>query len=253
MVSSGVVREITKAAGYKWRKARIVLTSNDPNYSEKLDRIHSILEGLQSDEAFFSIDEYGPFSVSIKGGLVLAAPGEQPTVPQWQKSRGSLIVTAALELSSNQITHFYSNKKNTGEMIKMMGVLIEKYRDRRKLYLSWDAASWHIAKLLNKRVDENNSKSANDGGVLIETVPLPSGVQFLNVIESVFSGMSRAIIHNSNYPNVDAAKEAIDRYFSERNTNFQEHPRRAGKKIWGKEREPANFSDSNNCKDPRYR
>jgi len=253
VVSPTVVREITRAAGYKWRKARIVLTSNDPNYSEKLDHIHSILEDLQADEAFFSIDEYGPFSIKTQGGLVLSGPGEQPTVPQWQKSRGSLIVTAALELGSNQITHFYSDKKNTNEMISMMSVLIDKYRDRRKLYLSWDAASWHISKLLNKRVDEHNLNAVSDGGVLIETVPLPSGAQFLNVIESVFSGMSRAIIHNSDYPSVGDAKEAIDRYFSERNTNFQETPRRAGKKIWGREREPASFSDSNNCKDPRYR
>src|ERR1700722_2787875 len=29
------------------------------------------------------------------------------------------------------------------------------------------------------------------------TAPLPAGAQFLNVIESVFSGMSRAVIHNS--------------------------------------------------------
>jgi hypothetical protein len=35
--------------------------------------------------------------------------------------------------------------------------------------------------------------------------------------------------------------------------HFQEHPQRAGKNIWGKEREPATFSDSSNCKDPRYR
>jgi transposase len=100
VVSPGVVREITRAAGYKWRKARIVLTSNDPDYSQKISRIHSILEGLQSDEVFFSIDEYGPFAVKIQGGLSLVAPGEHPTVPQWQKSHGSLIVTAALELSS---------------------------------------------------------------------------------------------------------------------------------------------------------
>jgi hypothetical protein len=31
------------------------------------------------------------------------------------------------------------------------------------------------------------------------------------------------------------------------------HPQRAGRKIWGKEREAAVFSDSSNCKDPRYR
>jgi hypothetical protein len=41
-----VIRKITKAAGYRWRKARVVLTSSDPNYTEKLGRIRSILSGL---------------------------------------------------------------------------------------------------------------------------------------------------------------------------------------------------------------
>ena len=31
-----VIRKITKAAGYRWRKARVVLTSTDPTYIEKL-------------------------------------------------------------------------------------------------------------------------------------------------------------------------------------------------------------------------
>jgi transposase len=248
-----VIRKITRAAGYRWRKARVVLTSTDPAYSEKLDRIHSILAGLLSNEAFFSIDEYGPFAVKTYGGRSLVAPGEQPVVPQWQTSRGSLILTAALELSSNQITHFYSAKKNTAEMIKMMGILVEKYRDRRKIYLSWDAASWHISKELGERIDEHNLTVVESGGPVVETAPLPSGAQFLNVIESVFSGMSQAIIQNSDYPTLDAAKAAIDRYFEERNASFREHPQRAGKKIWGKEREPAAFSDAGNCKDPRYR
>ena len=43
---------------------------------------------------------------------MLAGPGEVPSVPQFQKSKGSLIVTAALELSTNQVTHFYSKEKN---------------------------------------------------------------------------------------------------------------------------------------------
>ena len=38
-----------------------------------------------------------------------------------------MIMTAALELSGNQVTHFFSAKKNTGEMIRMMDVLIERY------------------------------------------------------------------------------------------------------------------------------
>jgi hypothetical protein len=86
-------------------------------------------------------------------------------------------------------------------MVKMMNVLIAKYADRRKIYLSWDAASWHIAKQLNQRIDEHNS-NVGGSGVVVETAPLPSGAQFLNLIESVFSGMSRAIIQNSNYPSI---------------------------------------------------
>jgi hypothetical protein len=186
-------------AGYRWRKARTVLTSTDPEYSQKLERIHNILGGLKSDEVFFSIDEYGPFAIKMYGGRKLVAPGEQPVVPQWQKSRGSLILTAALELSSNQMTHFYSDKENTAEMIKMMDHLLVKYASKRNIFMSWDAASWHIPKLLTQRIKENNDKAHLSGGVVVHTAPLPAGAQFLNVIESVFSGMSRAIIHSSNY------------------------------------------------------
>ena len=38
-----------------------------------------------------------------------------------------------------------------------------------------------------------------------------------------------------------------------RNQTFLEYPRRAGKKIWGKERVEAVFREENNCKDPRWR
>jgi transposase len=252
-VCPGVIRKITKQAGYRWRKARVVLTSSDPDYTEKLGRIRSILAGLGPDEAFFSIDEFGPFAVKMKPGRMLDPPGKHRTVPQWQKSKGCLIMTAALELSSNQVTHFYSARKNTAEMIRMMDLLVERYRDRRRIYLSWDAASWHISKKLRQRIEEHNAAAAINNRPLVETAPLPAGAQFLNVIESVFSGMARAIIHNSNYPSIDGAKAAIDRYFADRNLQFQRYPKRAGNKIWGKEREPAAFSEANNCKDPRYR
>lgn len=246
--SEETVRKIIKSSGYKWRKARIVLTSSDPEFSQKLDRIKSILNNLADDEAFFSIDEFGPFAVKQQPGRSLTAPGERPLVQQWQKSRGTVTLTAAIELSSNQVTHFYSEKKNTAEMIRMMKVLLEQYQDRKCIYLSWDAASWHISKELNRTVEDHNSRIV---GPTVVIAPLPARAQFLNIIESVFSGMARAIIHNSNYPSPDEAKAAIDRYFQERNEHFQANPRRAGNKIWGKERVPAEFSQSNNCKDPR--
>ena len=175
-------------------------------------------------------------------------------IPQYQRSKGNLIITAALELSTNQISHFYSPKKNTDEMITLLEILLEQYSDQECIYFSWDAASWHASKKLYEKVEQIN-RSENKYAIKIprvELAPLPAGAQFLNVIESVFSGMARAIIHNSDYSSVDEAMMAIDRYFSERNQHFKENPKRAGKKIWGQERTKAEFNASNNCKDPRY-
>ncbi|MEM9091500.1 MAG: IS630 family transposase, partial [Cyanobacteria bacterium P01_F01_bin.53] len=102
-ISQQNIRKIIRDAGYKFRKAKKVLTSTDPDYQEKLQQITEILSNLGPREKFFSIDEYGPFSIKIQGGKSLVAPGEVRTVPQWQKSKGKLILTAALELSTNQI------------------------------------------------------------------------------------------------------------------------------------------------------
>ena len=252
-VCAAVVRRIVRDAGWKWRKARIVLTSPDPAYRGKLAAVQAILSGLGADEAFFSIDEFGPFAVKMKQGLKLDPPGPHRVVPQWQKSKGCMIMTAALELSGNQVTHFYSDRKNTTEMIRMMDVLLERYADRRTIYLSWDAASWHVSKKLRQRIEGHNATAEAAGKPLVETAPLPAGAQFLNVIESVFSGMARAIIHNSDYGSLDDTKAAIDRYFADRNRTFQGSPKRAGNRIWGKELVPPVFSDSQNCKDPRWR
>jgi transposase len=253
-ISRATISQIIKAAGYKLRKAKKALTSTDPDYREKLQKITQILANLKPDEKFFSIDEFGPFAVKLKGGRAWMKPGEMRSVPQRQKSKGSLIATAALELSTNQITHFYSERKNTDEMIRMLALLVNQYRGQSRIFFSWDAASWHGSKKFFRRVDEINELAylSEIGTPVVELAPLPSCAQFLNVIESVFSGMARAIIHNSDYPSVEAAKTAIDRYFAERNDHFQKHPRRAGKKLWGKERVEPEFNEANNCKDPHW-
>src|ERR1035441_7465498 len=58
------IRASIKTAGFKWRKAKVVLTSNDPDYQAKVNVIKQILSDLKEDEAFFSIDEYGPFAIN---------------------------------------------------------------------------------------------------------------------------------------------------------------------------------------------
>jgi transposase len=253
--SRSSISEYFTAAGYKFKKAKKSLMSCDPTYREKLNKLSSTLSHLLPTEKFFSIDEFGPFSIRIHGGRALV-PGDQTrTIPQRQRSRGSLICTAALELSSNQILHFYSKRKNSKEIIKLLRRLAIRYKGQSRIFVSWDSASWHASRMLYRIVDEMNCDEFRwlHKTSTVELIPLPAGAQFLNVIESVFSGMSRAILHNSNYGSVDDCKSAINMYLSDRNRAFLERPRRAGNKIWGKERVEPFFKEENNCKDPRWR
>src|ERR1035438_4057719 len=194
LIGKNDLGRIIRNAGYRFCKAKKYLTSNDPDYKEKVAEITNILSNLKPDEKFFSVDEFGPFAVKMQGGWSYMKQGEVKIVPIIQKSKGTLIVTAALELSENQVVHFYSAKKNTSEMLKLLEVLLVKYADQACLYFSWDAASWHASKKLYKRVDEINSPAyrASRKCPCVRLAPLPSHAQFLNVIESVFSGMAAA-------------------------------------------------------------
>jgi hypothetical protein len=255
LIGHNYIDRIINIAGYRFLKARKVLTSNDPNYRKKLNRIKRILGNLKRSERFFSIDEFGPFAIKQQGGRRLVGPGEYPTVPQFQHSKGCLIVTAALELSRNQITHFYSSGKNTAEMIRLLDVLLEEYHDCTKLYLSWDAAGWHASKRFTMRLAAVNQQAFRRANrtPAVDMAPLPARAQFLNVIESVFSGLAVSVVHNSDYGSVDEAKTAIDRYFQDRNTYFRKYPKRAGNRIWGCERVVGVFDESHNCKNARFR
>ena len=135
-------------------------------------------------------------------------------------------------------------------MIVLLDVLIKQYRDEDKLYLSWDKAAWHCSKKFLEYVALLNSKEFHklQDIPFIELAPLPASAQFLNVIESVFSGLAKSVIHNSNYTDVGECQHAIDLYFKKRNKHFQENPHKAGNKIWGKELVPPHFDKAHKCK-----
>lgn len=57
--------------------------------------------------------------------------------------------------------------------------------------------------MVSKLIDKMNSDARNGIGSSIEIVPLPNNSQFLNVIESVFSRMKNAVVHNSDYQSAE--------------------------------------------------
>ena len=220
-------------AGYSFRKARRVLTSPDPNYREKVELVLQTLQSLKPTELFFFVDEMGPVRVKSYGGRCYSPKKDTRSYVDGQTSNGSVTLFDALSATTNQVAWFYGTAKDTVAMIDLAEILFNQYHDKSRLYITWDAASWHSSNALVSWLDSFNAQSQEIGdGPTIELVPLPSRSQFLDVIESVFSGMKRAVIHHSNYASECEMKTAISAHFVDRNEHFKRDPRRAGRKIW---------------------
>ena len=232
----GSLKRVVKETNYTWRHARKVLTSSDPDYKEKVKVVLSALRRTKEEEAFFFIDEMGPYQVKKYGGKTLIEKGNTNTVPIKQESRGKIQAIAALEAFSNQLTWQFIESKNATAIIKLLEMLRTKYSEKRRLIITWDAIITHNSSAVKEWVKINNlDVSKGKSGPKFKIVPLPSKSQFLNVIESVFSGMKRAVIHNSDYSSKEEMEQAVNRHFVERNEFYRKNPKRAGHKIWDKE------------------
>jgi hypothetical protein len=180
---------------------------------------------------FFFLDEWGPVQVRKRGGKAYRA--HHATIPRRQLSSGNVSLVAALSATTNQVTWHFLSSKDSRAMMDMIEILYNQYHTKRKLYVTWDAVAWHNSSLLLEALNHFNEQTrALSMGPTIELVPLPTSSQFLNVIEGVFSGMTRAVVHNSDYPAPTHMKQAISKHFTDRNEHFQYNPRRVGKKIW---------------------
>jgi transposase len=249
-ISKSVVGRILQRAGYKMKKARRVLSSPDPEYREKVDLVLGTLRNLQPNELFFFIDELGPLRVKKYGGRGFVHENDVHTVPQEQPNKGSVIMSGALNATTNQVSWLYSGAKDTQAMIDLIEILFNQHTFTSRIYLTWDAASWHKSGLLVEWLDTFNVETSTSGfGPTIHLVPLPTSSQFLDVIEAVFSGMKKAVVHHSDYQTEGEMKTAISRHFVERNSYFRDNPKRAGKKIW----EIDFFQDMENLNSGNYR
>ena len=249
-ISSSTVSAYLKDVKYTMKKARRVLTSPDPDYREKVDILLKTLHALGSDELLFFIDELGPLKVRKYGGRTYSKVNEAPTYPQNQVGKGYISLAGALSATTNQVTWIYIEAKDSAAMINLAEVLYNQYFSRKKLYITWDCASWHSSQALISWLELFNAATVKSGiGPIIEFIPLPTCSQFLDIIESVFGGMKRAVIRNSDYQCETEMKTAISQHFRDRNEYFKENPKRAGKKIW----EIDFFQDHNNIKSGTYR
>jgi transposase len=165
-----------KRVGFSIKKARRVLTSPDPEYREKVEQVLNALQTLKPGELFFFIDELGPLRVKKYGGRIIVLKGQVPTYPQVQTYKGSITMAGALSATTNQVTWIYGPRKDTSLMIDLVEILFNQHAGASRIFLTWDAASWHGSNMLIEWLDDFNADTERDGpGLVIQLVPLPTG------------------------------------------------------------------------------
>lgn len=98
------------------------------------------------------------------------------------------------------MTLVFGESKDTLSIIALIELLFNQYHNRTKLYITWDTVSWHNWNALTEWLDAfNRTTRVTATGPIIESETLPTIPQFLNVIEGVFSGRIRPVVHNSDY------------------------------------------------------
>lgn len=232
-ISESQIQRIIQNTNYTWRRAKKVLTSPDPEYKTKVEKLLETLQGLKCDERFFFIDEVGPYRVKKYGGRILVPRDQTITELEGGKSRGRIQFVAALEAVTNQLIWLFTPDKGARSMVRLLEKIIKEYAVCPTVYLTWDAITVHSSKVVTNWITSHNETVIAPH---IEVVPLPSNAQFLNVIEAVFGGMKKAVICNSDYATPLDMQMAIAGYFEERNAYYRENPKRAGNKIWDKQK-----------------
>jgi transposase len=212
-ISPTSVSRAIKEMGYTFKKARKVLTSEDPQYREKVMAIKKVKSSLKETDALFFIDEAGPWAVKPYGGKSIHAPGEIKTYPQYPPKKGSITFIGAYEATNKIILWKFISHKDSEGVIEILKMILHYAHHKKQVYVVWDSASWHDSNSLHDFIESHNA--SNEPEIIV--LPLPSKAQYLNTIESYFSGMKKAIIHNSDFRSSDEMIAAIVRYFREKN------------------------------------
>lgn len=167
-------------------------------------------------EVAFYLDEAGPYLVKPQPGQKWHPCEKIYKTPATWKTRGKIVVFGALKTNPGKVYHHINKSKGCKVMLKFIQRLAKLYKHMATLYLIWDNAKSHEAKVLNRWIESWNK----NGMVRLVVLPLPTYSPWLNPIEPVFGDLYKKVISGSNFRWPSNMANAIHRYFQHRNKRF---------------------------------
>jgi transposase len=202
-LSAEAIRRVLVRLGINWRRAKVWMTSPDPEYAAKKARRDRLLR-LSTAHPEWAVG----FEDEVWWSRVT-----QPKVRAWtggQPVKVRLLKPEADDPDPDAIACYGFYRYGTGKVLvrfvegRPLGDLTAQFlawtcgevaREGKKvLVVIWDDASWHTAEAVAGWVDEQNRRARRGQGVKVVICELPVASPWLNNIEPCWTNAKKAVM-----------------------------------------------------------
>lgn len=153
-VSRETIRCELLAAGYVWKRAKLIARDDDPERAIRLAEIRVVIEQLQPSDAFFWCDELD-IHLLAKVGYQWMLKGTQIEVPTPGKNQKQYLA-GALDRRTGQMHYVIGTRKDNALFRQLLEVLEKSCKPKtRRIFLVLDNYKIHKAKAVERWLEQH--------------------------------------------------------------------------------------------------
>jgi transposase len=221
-VSAETVRVTLARLGIRWRRAKIWITSPDPEYGRKKQRRDRLiaLAGTRPDWAIGFEDEVWwsrvrhptlrAWTDGVPLRLTARTVAEDERDPKALACYG-LLVRPGADVPEEVWLRFVDERPISAVTIAFVTWCCERLAAMgiTTLVLIWDDASWHVSPEVRRWLRDHNHLVHREGGVRIVPCWLPTKSPWLNPIEPMWAHGKRRVIEPARLLTADELEERV--------------------------------------------
>ena len=191
LVGRETIRRALHRREFRWRRARAVPPSEDPEQKRK--RLKEVLEMLKHQKASFFQDET-KLETNPRVGFCWMRKGKQKKLLTPGTNRKAWI-SAALNWKSGRLHWVVGESKNGELFIKVLEHLRKTYRCHKRLHLAVDNDPSHTSGQVKEYLQGSGGR--------VSLYPLPPWSPQSNPVELIWWGLHEAVSRNHNCEGLD--------------------------------------------------
>ena len=222
-MSRSTVFEILNEAEIRPHKVRYYVEKRDPDFEEKMATVLHVYREVDminndviipelKDTITISFDEKpGMQAISMTSEELPPVPGKHPSVTRdyEYKRLGTLSLLAGIDLHNGIVTETVSRTHNSNDFIAFLKKLDSSYPGGKKIRLILDNLRVHTSTKTREYLLTVPNR--------FEFVFTPKHGSWLNIVEMLFSKLTRTMLREISVKTVDELKNRIEQYFQEIN------------------------------------